>query len=219
MISAVIFDLDGTVLDNEGIWDDAFAETARKNNIAEFTHTPGIGVLNNWKRIVSDLTLAEKYSAETRKNYMEETTGMDLKIREGLTELIEEIKTEGWQTALATGSEWIVVEKELEQVNLYLAFDVTTTGEEVLARKPDPEIYLLTCQKMGFDPENCVVIEDSLAGVESASAAGCITIGIANEFASSTGLRASGAKLVVDNFSEVMVLLRQHGSSNKEIDS
>ena len=65
--------------------------------------------------------------------------------------MIEEIKDKGWQTALATGTEWHVVEKELEQVNLYLAFDVTTTGDEVLAQKPDPEIYLLTAQKLGVE--------------------------------------------------------------------
>lgn len=215
MIKAIIFDLDGTVLDNEGIWEAAFAEVAEKNNLPKFVHTPGIGVLGNWKNIVKDLNLAQKYSVETREIYMASTI-TDIPTREGLIELVEQVKEMGWQTALATGSEWVVVEKELEQLNLYLAFDITTTGEEVLARKPDPEIYLLTCQKMGLEPDTCVVIEDSLAGVESARDAGCLVMGIANSFASKNQLEAAGAKLVVDNFSEVMLLLRQHGDENQK---
>ncbi len=219
MIQAVIFDLDGTVLDNEGIWEDAFQEVAKNHSLENIEHTPGIGVLNNWKNIVHDLALAQAYAAETNEAYMELTADSDAKVRDGLVDLVGEIKEIGWQTGLATGSEWTVVEKELEQLNLHLAFDTTTTGEEVLAAKPDPEIYLLTAQKMGVEPTECVVIEDSIAGVESAVEAGCMVIGIANEFADSTALTAAGAKLVVDNFSEVMLLLRQDGNTKQENNS
>ena len=154
MIGAVIFDLDGTVLDNEEKWEEAFRAGARNNaqpttlSPQGFIHEPGIGVKPNWRKITGDEALSEKLTRETWVEYQKDE---EVKIMAGVEELIEEIKDKGWQTALATGTEWHVVEKELEQVNLYLAFDVTTTGDEVLAQKPDPEIYLLTAQKLGVE--------------------------------------------------------------------
>jgi HAD superfamily hydrolase (TIGR01509 family) len=219
MIQAAIFDLDGTVLDNEGLWQEAFDEVVKSHDLADFEHIPGIGILNNWKKMIPDLALAEQYSEETKQAYVKMTEDMEVKVRDGLVDLVGEIKNLGWQTGLATSSEWTVVERELEQLNLHLAFDTTTTGEEVLAAKPDPEIYLLTAQKMGVEPSECVVLEDSVAGVESAVEAGCLVIGITNEFADSVSLKAAGAKLVVDNFSEVMLLLRQHGDTKQENNS
>lgn len=213
MISAVIFDLDGTVLDNEGAWQAAFSAVAVSHGLPEFIHTPGIGVLNNWKKVVHDHTVAEIYTKETKQLYMEQNADGEVQVREGTVELVEKIQERGMQTALATGTEWTVVEKELEQLNLYLAFDVTTTGDEVLAQKPDPEIFILTCQKLGVEPNECMVIEDSVAGVEAAHEIGCQVVGIASNFESKTRLEAAGCDFVVDNLNEVVLIL-PNGNEN-----
>ena len=218
MIQAVIFDLDGTVLDNEGVWEEVFRAVARKSQIPihksqEWIHEPGIGISPNWEKIIGKGERADKLSKETWKEYWKRIgNATNIPVRDGLVELVAAIKEKGWQTALATGSDWNVVADELEQLDLYLAFDVTTTGEEVLAFKPDPQIYLLTSQKLGVDPQECAVVEDSLAGVQAAAEAGMTVVGLTGPYASHQELRKAGAKLQVDNLSEVMLGLGDHGS-------
>lgn len=222
MISAVIFDLDGTVIDNEPIWEDIIREVAGENNIAlkvpanGCVHEPGIGILNNWKKIVKDPDMAQKLAVQTWNRYKELKIISPPKVKPGLEDLVEEIKDRGLLTALATGSNWDVVEEELENLNLALAFDVTTTGDEITRFKPDPEIYLYTCQKMALDPEQTMAIEDSLAGVESAAAAGCITVGIVSDYASEEELLARGAKHTVANLSEVVLILGSYATQRTE---
>ena len=227
MIQAVIFDLDGTVLDNEYKWEEAFRGVANRNGIRcplvgnRWIHEPGIGISPNWEKLVEKGDRADKLSRETWELYQMEYS-QSLSLREGIVELVSAIKEKGWLTALATGSNWDVVEKELEQLDMYLAFDVTTTGEEVLAQKPDPEIYLLTSQKLGVDPEECVVIEDSLAGVQAAVDAGMKVVAITSDYATREGfeklwgyLPAGRQDLLVDYLNEVMVVLAHHGSESK----
>lgn len=201
MIQAVIFDLDGTVLDNEGDWERVFSEIARKNNFVtndEWFHEPGIGIFNNWRKYV-DAQKAQDLTTETVKSY--ETS---FNLRDGLVELVEQLKERGWMTALCTGSSWNVVEKELEELGLQLAFDITTTGEEAVLQKPDPEIFLLTAQKLGLDPEECLVIEDAIAGVRAGVEAGCQVVGLVSEYAPAEMLKAAGAKWVVDKLGDML---------------
>lgn len=219
MIAAVIFDLDGTVLDNEGIWEEVFLQVAKKNSIDlnlsknKWIHEPGIGIEPNWKKLVSaDEKLIKSLTAQTWHLYREQV-GTKPPVREGMVELIEAIKERNWLTALATSSEWYTVEKELEDLNLYLAFDVTTTGDEVTALKPDPEMYLLTFQKLGVEPDECIIVEDSIAGLHAARDAGAIPVGIISGYATKENLQAAGAKLVVDNLNEVMVGLAEYGDA------
>ena len=122
MISAVIFDLDGTVLDNEGMWEEVFREVANRNGIRypvvgnRWVHEPGIGIAPNWEKILGKRELVDKLSRETWKEYWEKIGDIEnIPIRGGMVELVEAIKEKGWLTALATGSNWDVVEKELEE--------------------------------------------------------------------------------------------------------
>jgi len=213
MINAVIFDLDGTVLDNEPAWEEAFRAVARKSQIPNLKsqlangwyHEPGIGITPNWKRLMPEK--ADKLSVETMLEYRK----ADVKVRDGLVELVEKIKEKGWMTALTTGSSWNVVERELEELNLYLAFDVTTTGEEVTILKPDPEIYVLTCQKLGLESKECVVVEDAIAGVRAGAEAGCAVIGLESDYAPKSMLSAAGAKFVAGGLEEVWGIIEGMG--------
>lgn len=219
MIQAVIFDLDGTVLDNEGKWETAFKAVVTSNQLSVnsgkngWIHEPGVGVQANWEKIAGKGEQAKKLARETIKLYGQEDDGV--LVMDGLVEAVEAAKEMGYLTALATGSDWNVVAKELEQLDLYLAFDVTTTGEEVALQKPDPEIYRLTVQKLGVEAEATIVLEDSLAGVKSGAAAGCIVVGLTSVYANRKQLFRAGAKYVVDNLGEVVVLLREYGDKSK----
>ena len=212
MIQAVIFDLDGTVLDNESDWENAFQIVVSRSKLVVskwmengWIHEPGIGITPNWRRYFpDDPDKVDKLARETWNTYEP-----NLKIRDGLMDLVEKIKEKGWMTALCTGSSWNVVEKELEQLNLYLAFDVTTTGEEVALLKPDPEIYLLTAQKLGLDPEECLVVEDAIAGVRAGVEAGCKVIALESEYSPAKLLNAAGAEWVVEGFNEIVGILNK----------
>lgn len=211
MIQAVIFDLDGTVLDNEGEWEEAFRQVAAPLCLkvtlgaSDWLHEPGIGLGPNWKRLVSDPEKAEQLALETVRKY--KALGRELKLRPGVGNLVAKIKEMGWLTALCTSSTWSVVEVELEQLNLFLAFDVMTTGEEVLLLKPDPEIYTLTAQKLEVDPQNCVVIEDAVAGVRAGVDAGMNVVCLESVYAPEKLLEAVGAKWVVKDLGEVMSVI------------
>ncbi|MDO8488203.1 MAG: HAD family phosphatase [bacterium] len=222
MISAILFDLDGTVFDNEGIWEEVFASvvTSRQLKVQQQTangwiHEPGIGVVANWEKLVGKSQEITSLVGETWTKYWDIVGDVSsLPVRQGLVELVEQIKEQGWQTALVTSSEWHEVEKELEQVDLYLAFDVTTTVEEVLLPKPAPDLFLATAQKMGLEPAECVVIEDSLAGVRAAVESGMRVVGLASGYASRQQLEKAGVNLVVDNLNEVVVGLAEHGNQD-----
>jgi beta-phosphoglucomutase-like phosphatase (HAD superfamily) len=100
-----------------------------------------------------------------------------------------------------------VVEGELEELQLYTAFDITTTGEEVTVQKPDPEIFLLTAQKLEIDPEQCLVVEDAIAGVRAGKEAGMFVAAFVSEYATEEQLKAAGADYVLKDFSELKDLI------------
>ena len=218
-LAAVIFDFDGTVVDNEQDWEDAFSyvlsehdlyvpeEMLQKNG---WMHEPGAGLEYNWKRIVDDVELRHKLVTETVESYISETKTLEtVLVRESVDSVIEKAKELELFTALCTGNTWHMVEQELEMLQLTLAFDVTTTGEEVMLQKPDPEIYLLSAQKLGVEPEQCLVVEDAIVGVRSACEAGCKVVGLVSEYASAELLRAAGAEYTVNEMSEVIGIVEE----------
>lgn len=217
-ISAVIFDLDGTVIDNEKDWEAAFAAVADKEGLMMpdvkltvngWWHEPGLGIERNWKSVLHSVkreaadTEVRRLSDLTRREYLKGCEGKDVVTKSGIVEAVEFAKSKGWQTALCTGSTWIIAEKELEALGLQLAFDVTTTGEEVLMSKPDPEIYLLTAQKLGVEPDECLVVEDAVAGARAALEVEMKVINLVSEYATEEELRGIGVDFMISDFAEL----------------
>lgn len=203
--SAVIFDLDGTVLDNEDVYGKAFAAIFTKYKVplidGKFPQTPGIGMEENWKllkekfeelKAVSVVQLAH----ETQNEYHDRMK--DVIIRPGFFELHESLKEMGVLMSLATSNNWWLVEDELEDLDLHRYFETITTGEEVYARKPQPDIFILTARKMHSEPEDCIVIEDSAAGLTAGKEAGMKVVMIKNTH--NADVDFSLADLVVEGF-------------------
>lgn len=204
---AVIFDLDGTVLDNEDEYGIAFKEVLSKlgkETDSEFPHTQGIGMEENWRRLVPKYKIKtkksiEELSKETQEAYLKMLSRVTLK--EGVRGFIKDIKDSGTFVALATSNTWPTVEKVFEALSLEGIFDVMTTGEEVKSKKPDPEIFLLTAQKLGVDPKNCLVIEDTEAGIRAAKDAGMNVMAIARDSKHAKLLRK--ARRVIYDYGEL----------------
>lgn len=123
-------------------------------------------------------------------------------MREGAHDFIENLRDSGIQIGLGTSNTWENADLILKQIGLSIEdFDAVTTTEEVRFNKPDPDIFLTTSEKLGIDPEYCLVIEDSIAGVEAAHLAGMKAIAIARDEEYERKLK--DADLVVVGFGEI----------------
>ncbi len=200
--SAVIFDLDGTVLDNEDEYGASFKkvlESLGATDVPDIPQVGGIGVKENWP------ILLEKYGVETKKSMEElahETQEEYLKqldkvtLKAGFEDYISSLRKAGIKTALATSNGWWVVDDVFEKLKLEKYFDIVTTGEEVEYKKPDPALFLLTADKLGVGPEDCLVIEDAASGIEAAKKAGMKVFAIARDPSHSREL-ANADKIVL----------------------
>jgi HAD superfamily hydrolase (TIGR01509 family) len=186
-LSAVIFDLDGTVLSNEDEWGRAFGKVLEQlgvKNVSFFPHIGGIGIKENWPYLL------DKYNIMTGKSLDElavlthqeyEKLLPEVTLKAGYKEFIGELKESGIATALATSSTWNMVEMIFSLIDFKEDFDFITTGEEVISKKPDPQIFRITADKLGIPASECLVIEDSPAGIEAARSAGMKVIAIARD--------------------------------------
>lgn len=209
-LSAVIFDLNGTVLDDEHIYGAAFGEILKELGAKDVTDNPqtkGIGVKENWPQLLKKYKLkADKTLDElarlTQREYLSHLS--DVTLMNGFEEFATSLRESGVKLALATSNEWWIVEKVFDELDLEGTFDVTVTKEEVSRNKPDPEMFLLASEKLGFTPELCVVIEDAEAGVQAAREAGMKVVGIAATEEDEKLLKK--ADLLVKDFKELMEL-------------
>lgn len=184
-IKAVIFDMDGVVVDNHEYhyyaWK-AFADKYGFDLDEEIYKEKFNGKTNK------DLfeMIFEEPSEEDIASYAEEKESMyremyyeHLTPHTGLLDFLASLKRNRIKIALATSAPTENVDYVLDNLQLRSYFDVIVDGTEVENGKPDPEIYTTACDRLEIDPKYCVVFEDSLAGLESAREAGCTQVGVA----------------------------------------
>jgi beta-phosphoglucomutase len=206
-ISAVIFDLDGTILEDEDEYGRAFNKVLKSLGVETKTLIPqtrGIGVRENWALLIRKYDIKtskfpEALAIETQDEYLTEIN--EITIRPGFNEFIDELEESGVPIALATSNNWEVTEKILNKVGLQGVFDTVTTVEEVAHSKPDPSLFTLTADKLGVEREECLVIEDAPSGVEAAQLAGMRVIAITDKEEDEKIL--ANADLIVDGFADI----------------
>lgn len=208
MITAVIFDLDGTLVQTESLKAQSYAQAAAdlvpgvaaRDVIAAYDQCIG------WPRDKVGRTLLDRFglakAAAARAPSLGVTTPLDafLAIRmrdyEAMladsalikrqeypyaTALLRHVRADGYATALTTVSHAAQAFVVLDALGLRQEFDVIVTVDDVTHGKPDPDLYLTAAQRLDRLPAVCLAIEDSLPGVEAAVAAGMRCIAIANE--------------------------------------
>jgi len=128
--------------------------------------------------------------------------GHSIKPMPGAVELVKSLNENGFRIALASSAPVENIRLLLEALGIYNLFQSVVSGREVLESKPSPQLFLLAAQRLGVDPENCVVIEDAIAGVAAARRAGmhCIAITSTNPRE-----RLQEADLIVDTLESVTV--------------
>lgn len=204
---AVIFDLDGTLVDSEVAWGKAFTYVLKNLGVKiESSHpqTTGVSVKSNWHDLI------EKYNIKTDLGVVElerftlrelENHAEDINLMDGVLEFIGDLKDSGYLLGLATSTNWTIVDKVFDSLNLHDIFDCITTGEEVDNPKPFPDIYLVAAEKLGVNPGDCLVIEDSAPGVTAAVEANMKVIAISDNDDEKGELE--NANLIVENFSKI----------------
>lgn len=182
--SAVIFDLDGTILENGLEYEEAFGEVLKSLGVrvsGEIGLSGGIGVKKEWENLIQKYQIktdktSDELTALTQAAYLKKLSGVTLK--DGFVDFVEGIKEAGMLVGLATSNDWGVLEKVFEMFDIQKYFDAIVTIEEVLAPKPAPDLFLRTAEKLDVPDSECVVIEDSDAGIAAAKEAGMQSIKI-----------------------------------------
>ena len=207
--TAVIFDMDGVLIDSEPLHERAqtivFAENDLEVPERLFGEFKGQREEDVFRYVVSEfgrdgLDPAElvRRKHETYRELMTELRPID-----GSIPFVRLLQERGLRLALTTSAIRRDQEFALEMLGMQSMFEVVVTSDDVIRPKPDPEPYRITVERLNLDAGDCLVIEDSLNGVRSAVGAGCKVAGITTSFGREA-LVDAGAHVVVDSFEELL---------------
>jgi HAD superfamily hydrolase (TIGR01509 family) len=190
-LQAVLFDMDGTLVETEQYWGEAMFELAARlgGRMSDEARAATVGTS---MRVAMEILHADlgirRTEDELRRDaaWVEETTGRmlarEVVWRPGAQELLGAVHGAGLKTALVTTTPRALADLVLRHIERAFperpAFDVTICGDEVAARKPDPAPYLQAMAALGVEPAGCVVIEDSQAGITAGLASGAVVLGV-----------------------------------------
>jgi HAD superfamily hydrolase (TIGR01509 family) len=216
--AAVLFDMDGTLIDSEKLWDVALNELAvhygGRLSAAARLAMVGADMATSMRLLHDDLGQPWRDAAsgaEWLTHRVAELFVAGVEWRPGAAELLRAVRTAGVATALVTSTERRLVELALRTLGRH-HFDVVVCGDEVTATKPDAAPYLSAAAALGVPVEACVAIEDSPAGVASAYTAGVAVLAVPAEvmFPVPDGvhLRATLADVTVQELAELAATRR-----------
>ena len=206
---AILFDMDGVLIDSEPVHEEAIValtgEMGRKltdkDLLFSFKGAPEKSMAAKLMEIFPENTkTAEELIGRKVDLYADLFPAV--KLIDGAKEFVEKSHAAGRKHALVTSASRSTQELTFETFGFGPFFDDIVTGEDIKRGKPDPEPYLIAAEKLGVKPEECVVIEDSINGVKSGHAAGCVVIALTTTFPEKDLLEA-GAHFIVRAFSEL----------------
>ena len=208
MIEAVIFDLDGVLVDSEHVWDEVREELARERGGRwhERAQADMMGMSSTeWSRYMHDVIglrePPEEIDAEVvrrmRARYAEE-----LPLVEGGVEAVRRLAAD-FRLGLASSSNRLIIDTVLDAAGIAGLFEATVSSEEVEHGKPAPDVYLEAARRLGVAPERCVAIEDSVNGIRSAKAAAMRVVAIPNRRYPPPTDALALADVVVDSTAEL----------------
>jgi len=185
VIDAVVFDLDGLLLDSEQVWDEVREQLTRERGgrwHGEATlDMMGMSSLE-WSRYMHDRLgvpdSPEEINAEVVRRMLDRYREQ-LPLLPGATEAVERIAAR-WQLGLASSSNRELIEAALEAAGIDGLFQVTVSSEEVARGKPAPDVYLEAVRRLDVTPDRAAAVEDSHNGILSARAAGLRVIAVPN---------------------------------------
>ena len=188
-MKAVLWDMDGTLVDSEKVWDVSLAALYDKlgGELTPVVRASMVGsVAENTMRIVyTDLGLdldpvAMAESSRWLNDYTAELFEGGLPWCDGAKELLDALTVEGTPMALVTNTERALTERALNGIGRHY-FSISVCGDEVPSGKPAPDPYLRAAEMLGMMPEQCLAVEDSVTGTAAAEGAGCPVLVVPND--------------------------------------
>ena len=185
MIEAVVFDLDGVIVDSEHVWDEVREELARERGGRwhEGAQADMMGMSSvEWSRYMHDvigLTETPEDISDEVVRRMLARYGDELPLIDGAVEAVERLAG-SFRLALASSSNRPLIDAVLARAGLAGHFEVTVSSEEVARGKPAPDVFVEAARRLDLAPERCAAVEDSGNGIRAAHAAGMRVVAIPN---------------------------------------
>lgn len=183
MIKTIIFDMDGVLVDTERIYDEAWEIILKERNILDidFVISGCRGRTAEDSKKFLDKVFEGRFTGEEIINalmakFNEIVEERGLPIKRGVREILEYLKENNFEIGLASSSAKSLVLRNLKEVGIIDYFSEIISGDMVKRGKPEPDIYLMACEKFNRKPSECIAIEDSINGVTAALNAGMNTI-------------------------------------------
>ena len=206
-LQAVVFDMDGVIIDSEPIAEHFFTTELRQFGAdiqpGDLEATRGMTRADFWRFIKSKYDLlepAEYYQAslDVQKEIDQYTPEL---AASGCLELMAQLRAAGMALGLATSGSRRRTDAVIEILNLQSTFGAVVCGADVTDGKPHPEVFLKTAKALSIAPHNCLVVEDAARGIEAARAAGMVVAGYSGLGVSAEEL--TGAHAIIDDFAAV----------------
>ena len=206
---AVIFDMDGVIIDSEPLYfqiqEELFNDLGFSVSKSEYDTFIGAGMQLMWENLSSkhnlSFTVAQLIMMNNELIYSTFNNSDSLQPIDGFILFLASLKVMGMKTAVASSTFKKIVNVILSKLGIIQEFDVVISSEEVLQGKPEPDIFLEAANRLNVDPEKCLVIEDSANGVKAAAKAGMKCIGFSNKNSGDQDL--SLANTIVENFANI----------------
>ena len=208
MIDAVVFDLDGLLLETEEIWDEVREALARERGgrWSESAQRDMMGMSSpEWSRYMHDVVGLRELPEEINDLVVErmaERYRSHLPLLPGAVQAVERIAAR-WALAVASSSNRQLIDLVLELSGLAKHFRATVSSEEVARGKPAPDVYVEAARRLGVEPTRAAAIEDSDAGIRSAASAGMRVVAIPNRSFRPGEEALARADVVVDSLADL----------------
>ena len=220
-IKAVLFDMDGLMVDTESLATEAFIHSAKKQGY-DMTKEETLLVLGFttksiyefWENYFKNSDVSGKQLVDDHYKYIENvlfTTGP--KKMPYIEELLKYLKENNYKVAVASSSNMNHIINNMEKTGLKKYIDGFASGAEVKNGKPAPDVFLLAAERLGVEPKKCLVLEDSKAGVIAGSSAGAKVIMVPDMFKPDDECKEKAYK-IVNNLGEVINMLEENNNEN-----
>jgi beta-phosphoglucomutase len=182
---AVLWDLDGTLVDSEEFHWRSWRDTMRVEGV-ELTYEQFLAsfgqrndrILPAWLGADVDPGRVQRIGDDKEAGYRRLAETHGLTPLPGAREWLSTLRASGWQQAIASSAPRMNVEMMLRVAGIDGCFDAIVSADDVTIGKPDPQVFLKAAEKVGVPPARCIVVEDAAAGIEGARRAGMRSIGV-----------------------------------------
>jgi len=184
---AVLWDMDGTLIDSEEFhwisWRDTMANEGSAITHEQFLSSFGTrndSIISQWLGPATTLERIDRIGNAKEELYRQLIRKNGISPQPGVASWVHRLHEQGWLQAIASAAPRQNIEVVLEALGAAHCFQGIASAEDVHNGKPDPEVYLTAASRVGVPPERCIVVEDAAAGIEGARRAGMRNIGVSH---------------------------------------